>query len=70
MVCDPPVSAAVLTLALSPTSDEVPSAVVPSKKETVPVGDPVELVTCAVNVTLCPNVEGFRLDASVTVVLA
>jgi hypothetical protein len=51
----------------------VPITVVPSRKFTVPVGVPAPgavTVTVAVNVTLCPNVDGFREEARVVIVLA
>ncbi len=70
IVWDATLNADVLTLALSPTKDAVPSDVVPSKNVTEPVGVVDVLVTKAVKVTLWPNVEGFRLDTSVSVGVA
>lgn len=49
----------------------LPREVVPSIKVTVPVGvPPAEGWTVTVKVTDWPNVAGFRLDATVVVVLA
>ena len=46
-------------------------AVAPSLKVTVPVGTPAPCgVTVAVNVTGCPEMLGFRLDARAVVVAA
>jgi hypothetical protein len=47
-----------------------PNADPPSRNCTVPVGVPPPEVTVAVNVTDCPNVEGFGDDVTVVVVLA
>jgi hypothetical protein len=48
-----------------------PSAVVPSKKVTVPVGVPVsDAVTVAVNVTVAPGTEGFTSAVSAVAVEA
>jgi hypothetical protein len=47
--------------------------VAPSRKLTVPVGDPAPgafTVTVAVNVTDCPNTDGLRDDVRVVAVLA
>ena len=51
----------------------LPITVVPSRKLTVPVGVPApgaDTATVAVNVTLCPNVDGFRDEVRAVVVLA
>jgi hypothetical protein len=50
----------------------VPSVVLPSRNVTVPVGVvlPLVLLTAAVNVTLCPNTEGFTELLTVVLVLA
>jgi len=51
----------------------VPRVVAPSAKVTVPVGVPLlgaVAVTLAVNVTVCPEVEGFKEEVNVSVVLA
>jgi len=42
----------------------LPIEVAPSKKITVPVGVPAVLVTVAVNVTVCPAVDGFSEEAT------
>src|SRR5579863_494583 len=66
MLCLPAVRAEVDRLAMLPVSGTLPRTVVPDLNVTVPVGLPlVVTVTAAVNVTSCPTVEGFRLDASV-----
>ena len=44
--------------------------VVPSKNVTVPVGVPEAVVTVAVKVTLCPNVDGLSDEVTVVVVVA
>ena len=46
----------------------LPSAVAPSKNVTVPVAADGE--TVAVKVTICPEVDGLRLDVAVVVVPA
>ncbi len=49
----------------------MPSGVAPSRKVTTPpVGTPAADVTEAVNVTVCPNPDGFRLDATPVAVAA
>jgi hypothetical protein len=45
-----------------PVSATVPSAAVPDLNVTVPVAP---VVTVAVNVTICPNFDGFALEATV-----
>jgi hypothetical protein len=48
-----------------------PSVTVPFMKVTVPVGVPLYCgATVAVRVTDCPTMEGFKLEASVVVVVA
>lgn len=48
-----------------------PNEVAPSKKVTFPVGVPLdEDWTEAVSVTVCPKVDGFRLEATAVVVEA
>jgi len=69
MECEPVVSAAVVSNALPPLNANVPNEVAPSKNSTVPVG-PKDGLTVAVNVTDCPNVEGFTDDVNAVVVLA
>ena len=56
---------AVLVLPV-PESVPVPRVVAPFLKVTVPVG--AYPTTVAVNVTLAPDVEGFKLDATAVVV--
>ena len=54
-------------------NEQLPMFVAPSRKFTVPVGDPAPgavTVTVAVNVTDCPNTDGLTDDANVVVVLA
>jgi hypothetical protein len=47
------------------------NVLVPSRKVTDPVGVPLNCgKTVAVNVTVCPNIDGFREDVNVTVVVA
>jgi hypothetical protein len=51
----------------------LPITVVPSRKLTEPVGLPAPgavAVTVAVNVTLCPKVDGFKEEARAVLVLA
>ena len=66
--CEATESAAVANVPTpDPFSVPVPSVVAPSLKVTVPVGVPPAPVTVAVNVTDCPNTEGFSEDVSVVV---
>ena len=60
----------VFSKAIPLVSGTEPKLVVPSRKVIVPVGT-LELcdVTVAVKVTDCPNVEGFREETNVVVVL-
>ena len=58
----PPVRAEVVSVATPPRSVPVPIGDAPSRKVTVPVGVPAPggvAATVALNVTDCPNVEGF-----------
>src|SRR6202140_4550570 len=64
MTCAPAARADVDRLAVLPVSATVPSAADPDLNVTVPVGLP-PVVTVAVNVTICPKLEGFRLEATV-----
>src|SRR5271155_1858373 len=67
----PPPSADVLTEAAPALRVAVPIAVAPLKNVTVPPGVPVVVEnTCAVNFTVCPKVEGFRLEPMEVVVAA
>ena len=66
--CVPAVSAEVANVAMPLLfRDPVPSAVVPSKNVTVPVGVPVA-VTVAVSVTTPPATEGFTSEVSAVAV--
>ena len=58
MECEPAASVAVISDAVPPLSATVPNGVAPSRNCTVPVG-PEDGLTVAVNVTACPNTEGF-----------
>jgi hypothetical protein len=70
MLCVPTVSADVASDAAPPAKFCVPNVAVPFLNVTVPVGVPPELdVTVALNVTLCPKLEGFALDATVVAVV-
>jgi hypothetical protein len=70
MECDPVVNVDVLNVAVLPDSDPDPILVAPSKNVTVPVGVPEAVVIVAVKVTLCPNVDGFKDEVTVVVVVA
>ena len=73
MECDPAASADVASVADPELKAPVPRVVVPSLKVTVPPGTPAPgatALTVAVNVTDCPNTEGFADDTTVVVVLA
>lgn len=61
-LCVPAARALVVKLAKPPERVPDPSCTAPSKKFTVPLGDPSGEVTVAVNVTLPPKTEGFRDD--------
>ncbi len=68
MVCVPTVKAEVVNVATPLLSVPHPSTVVPSLKETVPVGvPPLASVTRAVNVTACPCCDGLAEELSVVV---
>jgi hypothetical protein len=69
MECVPAVSAAVVSEALPPLRATAPRELPPSKNCTVPVG-PNDGLTVAVNVTDCPDDEGFSDDVNPVVVLA
>ena len=58
------------TLALPPDNVTVPSTTEPEVNVTVPVGVVVGEDTVAVNLTICPAVEGFFDDTIVVVVTA
>ena len=66
--CVPTASVDLVILAVPPLNTAAPSVVVPSRNFTLPVGTGPVLVTCAVNVTACPNCEGFGLELRVVVV--
>ena len=71
--CAPAINAvpAVVNCADPPDKFPVPSCVVPSRKVTVPVGElPEAGCTVVVNVTLCPYVDGFRLELTAVEVTA
>jgi len=69
MECEATESAEVANVATpDPFSVPVPSVVTPSLNVTAPVGVPPVPVTVAVNVTDCPNTEGFCEDVSAVVV--
>src|SRR5437868_4426934 len=62
----PPLSEAVMKVAMPPSSGCVPSVVLPSRKMTMPVGIAVEpdgALTVAVNVTSAPNTDGLKDEA-------
>ena len=58
------------TCALSPLKLTVPNDVAPSKNSILPVGVVVTPLTCAVNVTELPYVDGLLLEDTVVVVFA
>src|SRR5882672_6453388 len=68
MECTPTVSVAVVNDALPPLKAAIPSKLPPSKNWTLPVA-PEDGVTVAVNVTCCPNAEGFCDDVNAVPVL-
>jgi hypothetical protein len=73
MECEPTASADVLNVAEPALSAPLPKVVAPSLNVTVPVAVPVPgatVLTVAVNVTDCPNTEGFTDDTTAVVVLA
>jgi hypothetical protein len=69
-VCEPVASVALVSDAVPPLRATVPNGVAPSRNCTVPVGLDDGL-TVAVNVTACPNVDGFSDEINaVDVVIA
>jgi hypothetical protein len=69
MLCVPTVSPEDARDAVPPLRFCVPNVAFPFLKVTVPPGVPPEAdVTLAVNVTLCPKLDGFALDVTVDVV--
>ena len=71
--CDPTDNVEVVKVAMPPDTAPVPRVVTPSKNVTVPDGLPAPgatTATVAVNVTLCPEIDGFSDEAIVVVVLA
>jgi len=71
--CDVTDRALVLNVAWPPLNGPVPKVVAPSLKVTVPVGEPAPgefTDTVAVNVTDCPEKEGFGEALTVVVVAA
>ncbi len=60
----------VVKVAVLPINVPDPILVAPSKNVTVPVGVPEVVVMVAVKVTLWPNVEGFKDEVTVVVVVA
>jgi hypothetical protein len=71
MECDPRASNEVVNVAFPLTSAAVPSEVVPSFSVTVPMGVPPPGATAAtvtLNVTVCPNVDGFGEEVIVVAV--
>ena len=69
----PTASAEVANVALPALKLAVPSVAAPSRKVTVPVGVPdpgATALTVAVNVTDCPNTDGFTDEVTVVELLA
>ena len=69
----PTVSADVVKVALPALKLAVPSVTAPSRKVTVPVGVPdpgATALTVAVNVTDCPNSDGFTDEVTVVELLS
>src|SRR5947207_2333997 len=58
----------VTNVAVPPASEPVPRSAPPSLNVTVPVGVDVPPATVAVNVTDCPELDGFTLDVNDVVV--
>jgi hypothetical protein len=59
-------------VALPELKATIPSVVAPSRKVTVPVGVPEAggtALTVAVNVTVCPNTDGFTDEVTVVIEL-
>jgi hypothetical protein len=70
IACVATVRVAVANFAIPPLSVAVPRTLPPFLNVTVPVGVPVPVcVTVAVNVTDCPNIDGFFEDATLVVVV-
>jgi len=65
--CPPTPSADVVNVALVPAIDALPRSVAASKNWTVPLIVPAGPDTPAVNVTACPEFDGFADDETVTV---
>ena len=73
MECGPGAREEAANVATPALSAPVPSVVAPSLNVTVPVAVPLPgatAATVAVNVTPCPNTDGFAEDVTVVVVLA
>ena len=69
MECDPTVRVDLVMIAWPLRSVPVPSEIVPFLKVTVPLGVPeVAGLTVAVNVTDCPDTEGFAEETRLVVV--
>ena len=68
IICVATVRVAVANIAFPPLSVAVPRTLPPFLNVTVPVGVPV-CVTVAVNVTDCPNIDGFFEEATLVVVV-
>src|SRR6266404_5675800 len=66
--CEPVAREDMVKVAWPPLRALVASAVAPSLNVTVPVGVPLVPVTVAVNVTDCPNTEGFCEELTMVVV--
>ena len=73
-MCSPTERVEVEKLALAAIRTDEAIVVPPSLKSTVPEGVPtppaVTWATVAVNVTVCPNAEGFKFEETVVVVFA
>ena len=71
MLCDPVASVLVEKLAFPETSELDPKSVAPFMNFTVPPGVPVvEDVTVAVNVTDCPETDGFNEETTLVELFA
>ena len=69
MLCVPAVRLDVWNVAAPELSVPVPSFVVPSRKVTVPVGEPPLEAIVPVKVTACPVVAGFSEEVRVALVV-
>lgn len=69
MECDPPVNAEVVKVAIPLARIPLPIDVLPSLNVTLPVGVPAPEATVAVNVTVCPKIDGLGSDVRAVVVL-